>query len=111
MQSSKMRASRRNIELEVYKTFEFVKSNSVVKISDFLKLFNCSIFEDKQYRSIDFTYGSLIKIILFKKLKGIKFQIQVERYLKRHPKEKYALGFSKTPDQTTISFAIDIAFK
>lgn len=107
MPSSKMRVSKQNIELEIYKTFEVVKSENNVKITEFLKIFNCSIFQNKKYRSIDFTYESLIKLILFKQIKGIKFQTQLERYLKRHPKEKYALGFSKTPDQTTISYFLN----
>jgi len=107
MPSSKMRVSKQNIQLEIYKTFEQFKKENNVKITEFLKNFNCPIFQNKKYRSIDFSYESLIKLILFKQIKGIKFQTQVERYLKRHPKEKYALGFSKTPDQTTISYFLN----
>ena len=99
--------SKKIIENEIYKIFEQFKEEKNIKLSDFLKKFDTSIFKRKKYRKIRFTYESLIKLILFQKLKGIRFQTQLVRHLKRHPKEKFKLGFSKTPDQTTISYFIN----
>ena len=38
------------------------------------------------------------------KIKKIKFQTQLIRYLKRHRDELKLLGFEEIPDQTTISY-------
>ena len=107
MQSSKQNISKKAIELEIYNTFEQFKKTKNVSIAEYLESFNTSIFQKKKYRSIDFTFESLIKLVLFRKIKGIKFQTQLEKYLKSHPKEKYQLGFSKTPDQTTFSYFLN----
>ncbi len=106
MPLSKQEISHSKIEKEIYKTFELFKERKNVKIVDFLKRFNIFIFEQKNYRKIKFSYDSLLKLILFQKLKGIKFQTQLEIYLKHNPREKYTLGFSKTPNQRTISHFI-----
>ncbi len=107
MPPSNSSTSRRNIELEVYKAFEQVKENKNISIADYLKIFNASIFGEKKYRKIKFSYESLIKLVLFQKLKGIKFQTQLVRYLKRHRDELKLLGLEEIPDQTTISYFIN----
>ncbi|MCJ7570755.1 MAG: hypothetical protein MUO82_02600, partial [Candidatus Thermoplasmatota archaeon] len=107
MRSSSPNISRKNIELEIYKTFEQFKEKKNISIADYLKSFNASIFGNQEYRKIKFPYESLVKLVLFQKLKGFRFQTRLVRYLKRHPADKFKLGFSVTPDQTTISYFIN----
>jgi hypothetical protein len=104
MRSGNRNISRETIELEIYKTFETFKNQKSVRTADFLKEINIESFCTKEYRKIKFPYESLVRLVLFQRLKGIKFQTQVVKYLKKHPKEKYRLGFSQTPDQTMISY-------
>ena len=104
MQSGNRNISRETIELEIYKTFEKFKNQKSIQIAQFLKELDVFSFCIRKYRKIKFPYESLIKLVLFQKLKGLKFQTQVVKYLKNHPKEKYRLGFSQTPDQTMISY-------
>jgi putative transposase len=103
MRPSKQNISKKAIELEIYKTFEQFKQSKSVSIADYLNRFDTSIFEQQKYRKIKFSYESLIKLVLLQKLKGINFQTQLVKYLKRHAKEKYKLGFTETPDQSNIS--------
>jgi putative transposase len=107
MQSSKRNISKKHITNEIYKTFEIFKKQKNISIADFLNKYESILFYDRNYRKIKFTYESLLKLILYQKLKGIKFQTKLVRYLKRSPKEKYRLGFSQTPNQTTISFFLN----
>jgi len=104
MPASNRTISHSKIEKEIYKTFELFKEKKTVSIADYLKSFNASVFGGKEYRKIKFPFESLVKLVLFQKLKGIRFQTRVVRYLKRNPSEKFKLGFSTTPDQTTISY-------
>jgi len=107
MQGSKRIISKKHIEKEIYKTFEIIQKQKSISIADYLKIFNASIFGRKKYRKIRFSYTSLIKLVLYQKLKGLKFQTRIVRYLKRHPADKFKLGFSQTPDQTTISYFLN----
>jgi len=107
MQASKRNISKENIELEIYKTFEQVKEKKSISIADYLKIFNTSIFGEKKYRKIKFSYGSLIKLVLYQRLKGIRFQTKLVKYLKRHPSDKFKLGFDQTPDQTHVSYFLN----
>ena len=104
MPGSNRNISHSKIEKEIYKTFELFKNCKSVSIADYLKRFDTSIFQQDKYRKIKYPYESLIKLVLFQKLKGIKFQTKVVKYLKKHPKNKFKLGFSTTPDQTSISY-------
>ena len=104
MRVSKPIASKKQIEKEIYKTFEQVKENKTVSIAEFLKSFDASLFECKKYRKIKFSYESFIKLILYQKLKGIKFQTKLTKHLRRNLKDKFRLGFNETPDRRTIGF-------
>jgi len=104
MPASNRTTSQSKIGKEIYKTFELFKEKKNVSIADYLKSFNTSIFGKQEYRKIKFPFESLVKLVLFQKLKGIRFQTRVVRYLKRNPSDKFKLGFSTTPDQTTISY-------
>jgi hypothetical protein len=107
-----MSASNRNIfhskiEKEIYKTFEKFKENKNIKIADFLKAFNVTTLQIHKYRKIKFSYESLIKLILFQKLKGIKFYSKLTRYLRRNPSERFKLGFSETPIRAQVGYFIN----
>lgn len=103
MPQIKQKISKEKIELEIYKTFEQFKKEKNIRIVDYLNIFNVYLLKNRKYRSISYTYDSFIKLILFQRLKGIRFQTELVNYIKRHPKEKHTLGFSKTPNQRTIS--------
>ncbi len=103
MQPSKQNISKIKIEKEIYNTFEQFKQEKNIEIVDFLNKLDVSFFKNREYRSIEYLYESFLRLLLFQKLKGIRFQTELVNYLKTHPREKYALGFSKTPNQRTIS--------
>ncbi|MCX6671717.1 MAG: hypothetical protein NTX92_07340 [Euryarchaeota archaeon] len=107
MQSGNRNISRENIELEIYKTFEKFKKTKSVKIADFLKVFDVTSFQTHKYRKIKFPYESLLKLVLFQKLKGIKFHTKLTKYLKQNPSEKFKLGFTQTPDRTQIGYFVN----
>ena len=107
MPESKQSISYSQIEKEIYKTFELFKQEKSVAIADYLKRFNASIFESKKYRKIKFPYESLFKLILFQRLKGIKFHTKLTKYLKRNSKDKFRLGNNKTPDRRSIGYFIN----
>jgi len=104
MPASKQNISKAAIEKEIYKTFALIKNEKQIKIADFLKIFEVSIFRGKKYRKIKFSYESLIKLVLFQQLKSIKFNTKLTKYLRRNPSIRWKLGFSKTPDRTQIGY-------
>jgi len=106
MPSSKRQISRETIELEIYKTFENFKIKRHVRIVDFLKKLDITAFKEHNYRGIKFSYESLFKLILFQKLKGIKFHTKLTKYLRQHRKEGCALGFNTIPDRRIIGYFI-----
>ena len=99
--------SKEIIELEIYKTFEKFKKTKNVKIADFLKAFDTTLFQEHKYRKIKFPYETLLKLILFKKLKGIKFHTKLTKYLRKNPSEKFKLGLTETPDRTQIGYFVN----
>jgi hypothetical protein len=103
MQSSKQNISKKPIEKEIYNTFEQFKQEKNIKIVEYLKEFNICLLKNRDYRSIEYSYESLLRLFLFQRIKGIRFQTELVNYLKTHPKEKHILGFYKTPNQRTIS--------
>jgi len=107
MRSSNPNISRETIELEIYKTFEKLKKCKSIKIADFLKTFDIISFQTCKYRKIKFPYEAFLKLVLFQKLKGIKFHTKLTKYLNRNPAEKFKLGFSKTPDRTSIGYFVN----
>jgi len=107
MPASKRQISRKNIELEIYKTFEKFKENKSIKIVDFLKVFDVTSFQVRRYRKIKFSYESLLKLVLFQKLKGIKFYTKLTKYLRKNPSERFKLGFSETPNRAQVGYFIN----
>ncbi|MCK5260549.1 MAG: transposase [Thermoplasmatales archaeon] len=107
MRSSKQNISKSYIEKEIYNTFEIIENKKKICIADFLNKLEINSLVPINYRSIKFSCESLIKLIIFQKLKGMKFQTQLIRYLKRHRNELKLLGLDEIPDQTTISYFIN----
>jgi putative transposase len=107
MPESKQDISNSAIEKEIYNTFAQFKDNKNVKIADYLNRLNVAPYCEHKYRKIKFPYESLFKLILFQRLKGIKFHTKLTKYLRRNPAEKFKLGFSETPDRTSIGYFIN----
>ena len=107
MRPSKQNISKKQIELEIYKTFEQFKKEKSIRIDEFLNKFDVTLFQSTRYRSIYYAYGSFIKLVLYQKLKGIKFHTKLTKYLRRKPSIRWKLGFSKTPDRTQIGYFIN----
>jgi putative transposase len=107
MQGSKRNISKKQIELEIYKTFEQFKESKNTSIANFLNKLNLENLIPTRYRAIKYSYHSLIRLLIFQQLKGIKFKTQLIKYLKQHRTERFKLGFSKTPDRTTIGYFIN----
>ncbi|HVQ01598.1 MAG TPA: transposase [Candidatus Thermoplasmatota archaeon] len=106
MQSSNHDISKQTIEQEIYNTFVQLKQEKEITIADYLNRLHLPCFE-KKYRSIKFPYESLFKLLIFQKLKGIRFQSQLERYLRMHRQELHKLNMTNVPDQRTISHFIN----
>ncbi len=107
MPGSKRNISKKHIEKEIYKTFELFKNEKNIRIADFLNKYDSVLFKNKNYRKIKFSYESLFKLVLFQKLKGIKFHAKLTKYLRRNPAIKFKLGFDKTPDRTQIGYFVN----
>jgi len=107
MRQGNRNISNETIEKEIYKTFEKLKEKKNIKIADFLQAFDTAPFQDRKYRKINFSYESLFKLILFQKLKGIRFFTKLTKYLNKNPSEKFKLGFTKTPDRTQIGYFVN----
>jgi hypothetical protein len=99
--------SHDNITTEILKAFAQIDKNKKIALSEILNRLNFDFIKNNPYRKIDFSYESLFKLILYKKLKGIRFQTELVKYLELHRRAKTQLGLKKTPDQTTISYFIN----
>jgi hypothetical protein len=97
--------SQSAIEKEIYNTFEQCKQEKEITIADYLNQLHLPCFNDN-YRSIKFPYESLFKLILFQKLKGIKFHTKLTKYIRQHRKELHTLGFNDVPDRRIIGYFI-----
>jgi len=107
MPGSKRNISKKHIEKEIYNTFEIFKNEKNISIAEFLNRYESVLFYDRNYRKIKFSYESLFKLILYQKLKGIKFHTKLTKYLRRNPAIKFKLGFEKTPDRTQIGYFVN----
>ena len=107
MPSSKQCISHSIIEEEIYKTFGQFKENKNVKITDFLKKLEVDYIKHIRYRQIKYPCESLFKLVLYQKLKGIKFHTKLTKHLNKNPYDKFKLGFTKTPDRTSIGYFVN----
>jgi len=106
MPQSKRDISQSAIDKEIYNTFEQLKIEKEITIADYLNRLHLTCF-DSSYRFIKFPYDSLIKLLIFQKLKGIRFQAQLERYLRMHKQELHKLNLISVPAQQMISHFIN----
>ena len=107
MPTSKRVISYSAIEKGIYNTFAQFKEQKNIKIADLINKLEHIPQNEQPYRKIKFTYDSLFKLILFQRLKGIKFHTKLTKHLRRNPSEKFKLGFSETPDRTQIGYFIN----
>jgi len=73
MQTNRQNISKEKIEKEVYNTFEQFNKEKNIYIADFIEKLDISTIKQQKYRKIKFSYESLIKFILYKRLKKFKF--------------------------------------
>ena len=111
MPTSKQNISKPKIEKEIYNTFKQFKKENNIKIVNYLNNFNVNLLKNREYRYIEYSYESLLRFLLFQKLKGIRFQTELVGYLKTHPKEKHGLlgkkqgGFSRKKSNSKDDFS------
>jgi hypothetical protein len=96
--------SRETIEQEIYNSFETIKTQKDITIADLLNTLDIATFKSIRYRSIKFPYESLFRLLIFQKLKGLRFQTQLEKYLRMHRPELHKLNMKSVPNQRTISY-------
>ena len=106
MQSSKQDISTQIIQQEIYNSFEKIKNQKNITIANLLNTLEIAVFKELRYRKIKFSSESLFKLIIFQKLKGIKFHTKLTKYIKQHRKELHALGFNEIPDRRIIGHFI-----
>ena len=104
MQSSKQNISKTIIETEIYNTFELFNKEKNICIADFIEKLDISTIKHQEYRKIKFSYESLIKFILYQRLKKFKFITQTRQYLKNHPDETILLGFKELPNRRQVGY-------
>ncbi len=107
MNHLKSSLSKKTIQREIYKTFAVLSKSKTLQIEDFLQKLDVSVFQTTEYRSIKYSHSSLLKTYLLQRLKKLRFQTRVVRYLKSHPESLSKLGLSEAPDQTTLSYFIN----
>jgi len=102
MQPSKQNISKIKIEKEIYNTFEQFKKEKNILAAEFLNKLKITDISNQDYRKIKFDYYSLFRLLIFQKLKKIKYQNQLYQYLKSHPEETILIGLTEIPDRRTI---------
>jgi putative transposase len=98
------------LEKNIYKILQGLESNDTIKISNFLERLQLNkIIEEKRY--IKYSNISMIKALIFMKLKGMKFQTKLVKYLKGNENDALNLGFYRDidnkiliPNQRTFSY-------
>ncbi len=103
------RPTRDKLEKGIYKAFARLKSQDI-NISDTLNGIDISSPFNPRF---EFSTASMVKSLIFMKLKGIRSQAKLSAYLKSHEREALDLGFFrdgknkiKTPSQQTINHFI-----
>ncbi|MCK5022877.1 MAG: transposase [Candidatus Aenigmarchaeota archaeon] len=88
---------------DIYRTFSAIGRGQTIKTSEFLKTFELgSLYMKRKHEK--FSTPSMMKLNVFMRLKGIKFQTRIVDYLKKNKEDAHNLGFGKEiPDQRTIS--------
>jgi len=99
-------------EKSVLVTFTKFKAYNCVSVSQFLK----ELCLDVSFgaKTIKFSHTSMFKLLLFMRLKKIRFQAKMAKYLRSHEQDALNLGFYRNekgeliiPDQRTISHFVN----
>ena len=104
MPPSKQNISIIKIEKEIYSTLELFNKEKNICIADFIEKLDISIIKHQEYRKIKFSYESLVKFILYQRLKKFKSITQTRRHLVSHPEETILLGFKELPNRRQIGY-------
>ncbi len=81
---------------------QFSTAGKCMKISELLGTFDLHALCGKRKHE-KFPAPSMMKLLLFMRLKGIKFQTRLLRYLEKNSEDAKNLGFRELPDQRTLS--------
>lgn len=99
--------TRHNIARQVYQSFESLNTKDA-RIADILADLG---FEFPLEVRFNYSSTAMLKALILMRLKGIKSQSELARYLKTHETESLKLGFFRdrnnilrTPDQRTFSY-------
>src|SRR3989338_6530367 len=93
------------IRRELNKTFESI-SEKWVKTSSILKKLNLQLIEQRQSK---FSPESLIKLYLYRRIKGINYYEKVVEHLERNEADAFDLGFSRD-ENNKLEFPTKRAF-
>ena len=98
------------IEPIIYKALSSFKGQESIKISEFLRL----IPLNRSLTFKSFPRQAMIRSIILMKLKGIKFEAELARYLRKNEQDSRNLGFFnednelKTPNRRTLNRFINL---
>lgn len=104
MQPNKQNISITKIEKEIYNTFELFNKEKNICIADFIEKLDITSIKHQEYRKIKFSYESLIRFILYQRLKKFRYITQTRQHLKCHPEEAIQLGFKEIPNRRQIGY-------
>jgi hypothetical protein len=106
----------RRIKRVIYRTFEKFKDQKIINSADFV----VSLDLEKLIKSKDnikFSYLSIARSIILMKIRKLKFQTKLVKYLKENDDVALKLGFEPDdnnkpmpPDQRTFSYYVNHAF-
>ena len=100
-----MRVTQPTIRLlkkEIFRRLSISEKGKTVKISELLNSLDVSLLCRKRKHE-RFPAPSMMKLVLFMKLKGIRFQTKLIRHLEKNKEDATNLGFDELPNQRTIS--------
>jgi putative transposase len=104
MPDSKQNSPLTKIEKEIYNIFTQYTQEKHIYIADFIEKLDISIIKHQEYRKIKFSYESLIRFILYQRLKKYRFITQTRQYLINHPDEAIQIGFKELPNRRQIGY-------
>jgi len=104
MPLSKQNISKSKIEKEIYNTYELFNKEKNICIADFIEKLDITTIKHQEYRKIKFSYESLIRFILYQRLKKFGFITQTRQHLQTHPNEAIQLGFKELPNRRQVGY-------
>lgn len=99
----RVRNPRQSVEKRLYHVFKKSEKEKIVKVADILGELHVTDLHSERYRSIKYSFDSLFKAFILKKVKRIKFQTRLQQYLSTNKREARKLGLEEIPDRRTLS--------